>query len=137
MSVTLQAIGGTPPYTWSVIDALPTGLTLSSDGVLSGIPDASTAGAYYTVQVTDSASATATVEVWIQVIGIAPPMHPVAELLNRDGVVIPEVLVSMQTISPTPFPLVPEMAVFISSQFGEFSVVPEMEVTVTDGGGGS
>ncbi len=50
-SQTLEATGGTSPYTWSVISgSLPPGLTLSSGGVLSGTPTA--AGDYsFTVQV--------------------------------------------------------------------------------------
>jgi len=37
--VTLQAIGGTLPYLWTVVDGrLPTGLTLSSGGVVTGTP---------------------------------------------------------------------------------------------------
>jgi hypothetical protein len=37
---TLQATGGTPPYTWAVVvgGGLPPGLTLTADGVLSGTP---------------------------------------------------------------------------------------------------
>lgn len=44
---------GSPPYTWSVISgALPTGLTMSATGLLSGTPTA--AGLFqFTVQVTD------------------------------------------------------------------------------------
>ncbi len=60
-SATLSAAGGTPPYTWSVsIGSLPTGLTLnSSTGAITGPP--SSAGSFkFTVQVTDSASVTAT-----------------------------------------------------------------------------
>jgi hypothetical protein len=55
----LQASGGSPPYGWAVIaGALPDGITLSADGVLSGTP--STAGGYnFTVEVTDAAGATA------------------------------------------------------------------------------
>lgn len=34
----LTASGGLSPYTWSVIDTLPAGLTLSNTGLLSGIP---------------------------------------------------------------------------------------------------
>jgi hypothetical protein len=36
--VTLSATGGVSPYTWTVIGSLPAGLTLSSDGVVSGTP---------------------------------------------------------------------------------------------------
>jgi hypothetical protein len=37
----LVAAGGTPPYTWSLVTGpLPTGMTLSTDGVLSGVPAA-------------------------------------------------------------------------------------------------
>ena len=55
----LGATGGTAPYTWSVTGgALPSGLSLSSAGVISGTPTA--AGTVsFTVQVTDSASHTA------------------------------------------------------------------------------
>jgi hypothetical protein len=43
-SQTLTATGGTGSYTWSALSTLPTGLTLSSSGVLSGTP--TTAGSY-------------------------------------------------------------------------------------------
>lgn len=54
-SQTLAATGGTPPYVWSIsAGALPTGLTLSAAGVLSGTPLVS--GPFnFTVMVTDSA----------------------------------------------------------------------------------
>jgi uncharacterized protein (TIGR03437 family) len=57
-SQTLTAIGGTPPYTWSVASgALPSGLTLNSFGIIGGTP--ATAGNYnITISVTDLASAT-------------------------------------------------------------------------------
>jgi len=50
----LQATGGTAPYTWSVVSgSLPTGITLSPSGVLSGVPTSS--GTFsFTLQVTDS-----------------------------------------------------------------------------------
>lgn len=41
---TLTAISGTAPYTWSVSPALPNGLALSANGILSGKPAAGTAG---------------------------------------------------------------------------------------------
>jgi len=54
-SQTLAATGGTPPYSWSIsIGALPSALTLSTAGVISGSPIVS--GPFnFTVMVTDSA----------------------------------------------------------------------------------
>src|SRR5207249_90934 len=53
-SVTLQATGGTLPYTWSVSSGqLPAGLTLGASGTISGTP--TTAGlATFTIQVADN-----------------------------------------------------------------------------------
>lgn len=68
-SQTLQAIGGAPPYTWSIsAGTLPAGLSLSnpSTGVISGTPTA--AGTFdFTVKVTDSASASATASLSITI----------------------------------------------------------------------
>jgi hypothetical protein len=60
-SATLQASGGTTPYTWSISSGtLPTGLTLAaSTGVISGTPT-TTGTSSFTVQVADAAAATAT-----------------------------------------------------------------------------
>ncbi|MBI5282601.1 MAG: putative Ig domain-containing protein [Candidatus Solibacter usitatus] len=59
-SQTLTAVGGTPPYAWTVTGgSLPPGLTMSPTGVLGGTPGL--AGAYtFLVQVADAAAATAT-----------------------------------------------------------------------------
>lgn len=55
-SQSLAAAAGTPPYTWALASgALPDGLSLSSDGVISGSPTAANPFTF-TVQVTDSAS---------------------------------------------------------------------------------
>jgi hypothetical protein len=56
----LQAAGGSTAYTWSVTaGALPAGLTLGTDGAITGTPTSATA-ATFTVQVSDSAARTAT-----------------------------------------------------------------------------
>jgi CSLREA domain-containing protein len=68
-SVTLEAIGGTPPYVWSLAaGALPPGLSLDSvTGIISGTP--TTAGTFgFTVQVTDSSAVVATKQ-----FALAPP----------------------------------------------------------------
>ena len=50
-----SASGGTPSYTWSETGALPSGMTLTAAGVLSGTPAGGSAGTYpITVKVTDS-----------------------------------------------------------------------------------
>jgi hypothetical protein len=49
----LQAVGGTPPYTWAVTSGLPKGMNLSTSGLLSGTPPV--AGFFsLVVSVTDS-----------------------------------------------------------------------------------
>ncbi|HEV2033345.1 MAG TPA: Ig domain-containing protein [Candidatus Dormibacteraeota bacterium] len=56
--VTLSAVGGVPPYTWSVVlGNLPGGLTLDPNGIVSGTPT-SAGVANFTVQVADSANVT-------------------------------------------------------------------------------
>jgi hypothetical protein len=53
-STTLAATGGSPPYSWSNLDALPPGLTLSAGGILGG--HAAQPGDFrFTVRVTDAA----------------------------------------------------------------------------------
>jgi hypothetical protein len=60
-SQTLAATGGTAPYSWSLVPgsgSLPSGLSLSSSGLISGTP--SIAGTFnFTVQLNDSGSHTA------------------------------------------------------------------------------
>lgn len=53
-SQSLSGTGGVPPYTWTISGgALPTGLTMSSSGVISGTP--TTAGTFaFSVRLTDA-----------------------------------------------------------------------------------
>lgn len=54
-SQTLQASGGVQPYTWSIVSgSLGAGLSLSADGVISGVP-AAPGNNVFVVRVTDSA----------------------------------------------------------------------------------
>lgn len=57
-SANLKATGGQAPYTWSLASGkLPTGVTLSSGGALTGTLNVTTVGNYnFTVQVADSSS---------------------------------------------------------------------------------
>jgi hypothetical protein len=58
-AVALSATGGVQPYTWSIsAGALPGGLSLSSDGHVTGTPNAS-GSFHFTVQVADGGGSTA------------------------------------------------------------------------------
>lgn len=67
-SQAVQAIGGTPPYTWAIVaGSLPAGLTLNTaTGVISGTPTG-TGTFNFTIRVTDATSATATANLSIVV----------------------------------------------------------------------
>ncbi len=55
-SASLQASGGTPPYSWSVVSGqLPSGISLSTSGVLSGTPTVA-GSSYFSIMAKDSAS---------------------------------------------------------------------------------
>jgi kumamolisin len=78
-SAGLQASGGTPPYSWSLINgSLPDGLFISTSGLLSGTP--STVGSSsFTVQVNDSVGSLASEPLNITVVSTAtiPSSAPV------------------------------------------------------------
>ncbi|MDD3926153.1 MAG: discoidin domain-containing protein [bacterium] len=79
-SQTLAVTGGTTPYAWSVVESssLPSGLTLSADGVLSGTPVQ--AGSYdFTVRVTDAANPAQSAEKQLNlVVSPTPPAVNIA-----------------------------------------------------------
>ena len=77
-SAPLNASGGTPGYSWSVVGgALPPGLSLQTNGVVVGYPIFTLPGAYpATFQVTDSVGATAQVGLSLQVTAPSTPSGP-------------------------------------------------------------
>src|SRR5438477_448325 len=81
-SATLSASGGTSPYSWSVSSGtLPTGLSLSSSGTLSGTP--TVAGAFpFTVAVKDAVSGSASASLSINVVTAAAPSVSISSPAN-------------------------------------------------------
>ncbi len=78
-TATLNAVGGTPPYSWTVIGSLPDGLSLDSNsGTISGVPTGNDNGqpVEFNVQATDSSDQpnTVTKEYVIEV--LSPDMCP-------------------------------------------------------------
>jgi subtilisin family serine protease len=76
-SQTLSALGGDPPYTWSITaGALPAGLTLDAGGTISGVATAS--GTFdFTATVTDALGATAS-----QALSIAVELTLTVEVID-------------------------------------------------------
>jgi hypothetical protein len=81
-SSSVSATGGASPYSWSVSSGtLPTGLSLSSSGAISGTP--TVAGSYpFTVAVKDAASASASKSLGITVATAAPPAVSISSPAN-------------------------------------------------------
>jgi hypothetical protein len=75
-SATLQAIGGSTPYSWlAVAGDLPAGLTLSTAGVISGTPTA-TGLSNFTIQVTDASSSSSQKAFSLTINAAPPPPSP-------------------------------------------------------------
>jgi hypothetical protein len=73
-STTLLGSGGTPPYAWSLVGSLPSGLALSG-AVLSGIPGS--AGSFnLTAHLLDFAGQSATPQPLTLTVGTGPPPPP-------------------------------------------------------------
>jgi subtilisin family serine protease len=87
-SQTLQATGGTPPYTWSLDSgALPAGLTLnSSTGAIAGTPTAAGTSPF-TAKVTDSATQIDTQALSIAVAPAPVPPPTITTTSLPDGTV--------------------------------------------------
>ena len=75
-AVMLTATGGLPPYSWSIASgAIAPGLTLSTDGTVSGTPSSSGSFAF-TAQVQDSSAVAATGPASIQVYAAMAATQP-------------------------------------------------------------
>jgi len=78
----LTADGGVAPFVWSTTSTLPTGLSLSADGLISGTPNVKTPGDYTVVlNVRDANGATARSTLVLTVAGNLPD-NPVAFTIN-------------------------------------------------------
>lgn len=81
----LLASGGSTPYTWTVNSgSLPAGLALATDGTLSGTPTG-TGTSSFVAQVTDAASATATVS--LSITSVSAPFSPSSPTTDGNGVI--------------------------------------------------
>jgi len=98
-SQTLSRVGGTAPFTWTVQSGtLPTGLSLSTAGVISGTPSGTPGTATFTVRVTDTTSAfdDQTLALTVNASGGGGSSAPVWNSSNSNGGVSPtSVSVSM------------------------------------------
>lgn len=94
----LQATGGTSPYGWAVLSgSLPPGMTLTTEGTLSGTP--TTAGSYsFSVQATDRNGATGTGVFTITVARAAVP-HPPAGVSASDGAYTDRIQVTWNAVT--------------------------------------
>ncbi len=72
-SFSLSATGGHPPYTWTILSgSLPPGVFLSSEGLISGVPELSHPYSF-TVQVADASSHKATQQLTLTTNPAPPP----------------------------------------------------------------
>ena len=72
-TATLQATGGTPPYSWAIqVGTLPVGLAMGSDGVIAGIPTTATSASIF-FGVTDAAKTGVVNSFILQIVDPAPP----------------------------------------------------------------
>lgn len=75
-TATLQVTGGTAPYTWTATTATINGLTLNSNGTITGTPSSS-GNAVFEVTVTDNASNTANGVVTVPIEDVTLSISPV------------------------------------------------------------
>lgn len=107
---TIMASGGTPPYTFFTSNPLPSGLSLGSDGTLSGTPSA-TGTTTFTVSVSDSAQVTASKPFQLTIgnaapsLSISPSSLSFSALFGGDAPPAQELDVLSLLSQPAPFRL--------------------------------
>ena len=85
--VVLSATGGRAPYSWTALDALPTGLSLSDAGVLQGTPRVPPGTYVVRVRVSDALDNVADATVTLKITGpMAPPLVFTYALTASGGV---------------------------------------------------
>ena len=83
--VVLSATGGRAPYSWTALDALPTGLSLSDAGVLQGTPRVPPGTYVVRVRVTDALDSVADATVTLKITGpLAPPLVFTASAITAE-----------------------------------------------------
>lgn len=82
----MTALGGVPPYAWSVRPALPAGLTLTSSGTLAGDTSTTAASFVYTFRVEDAVGDTAEAPLAVRVLARDDALR-FATLSLADGIV--------------------------------------------------
>jgi hypothetical protein len=101
-SATLTAGGGVQPYTWAIASGtLPPGLSISSSGVINGTPTA-LGNTTFKIQVTDSQTPTAAVDVATKSITVNQPIAISTQTLTDGSVGVPysAVLVAVGGVPP-------------------------------------
>ena len=83
--VVLSATGGRAPYSWTALDALPTGLSLSDAGVLQGTPRVPPGTYVVRVRVSDALDNVADATVTLKITGpMAPPLVFTASAITAE-----------------------------------------------------
>ncbi len=141
-SDTLQASGGTTPYTWIANSSqLPAGMSVSTSGQLSGTPTQQ--GSYsFQVQVTDAASNSTSTNLSIKVTGPAPVISSITPNTGSVSGGTPVTISGnkLQSGATVTFGGVPGTSANVTSSTQMTAVTPahaagSVDVTVTNPGG--
>ncbi|MFN7564503.1 MAG: SdrD B-like domain-containing protein [Prosthecobacter sp.] len=100
-SATFTALGGNSPYTWSIASGtLPTGMSLSSAGVLSGTLNATPAVYSFTVRATDSSNCSVTQAMTLRVTCPVLSLSPTTLTATQQGSVFSQTFTTSGGTAP-------------------------------------